>query len=232
LCHDGISLDTIPQPEIVRRFYISSSARPASATPDIQGQSLEQFLGKNDSRMETDYPLAKAAMVVLGESWPERIAFADLLLRAQMLLKHPPCNERNDLAEEPQCLARILLQTHSTGLVQFHLHTPRFAGAPGPWPVASPLARYQMQHSHILTNLFHDAVMVEGNLAAYLLSLLDGSRDRATLAREMAIFMKSELENSSSGETKVQMHQLETHQLIEHLDRNLNKLAKLGLLVA
>jgi hypothetical protein len=63
---------------------------------------------------------------------------------------------------------------------------PGLAAAPGEKPVASPLVRYQAARGDATVfTLRHRALAVEDADGRRLLTLLDGSRDRDTLAHEM-----------------------------------------------
>lgn len=232
LCHAGIALDPTPSADLVTRFYISSSARPASASPELASRRLERFVGKNDSGMETDYPLAKMAMMILGEAWPLRIPFGDLLDRARVRLGNSRQASSETPEEEAATLSKILLQTYGSGLVQFHVHAPPFATSSGDRPVASALARYQIQRASMITNLLHESVMVEGDLAGHLLRILDGTRDRTQLLQELVPRVNENFAAGTIGRNESGIAPSETAQFAENLDRSLEKLCKLGLLVA
>ena len=68
------------------------------------------------------------------------------------------------------------------GSLDLHTHPPAPAAVPGARPVASPLAlRQAVAGLDRVTSLRHASVRLEDPLAAHLLSLLDGSRDRDDL---------------------------------------------------
>jgi len=83
-------------------------------------------------------------------------------------------------------LAPAVLQLMVTGMI--HLQTGPFAllRTAGPRPTASPLARLQIAREEAtLSALNHTNVRVEDPAARRFIALLDGSRDRAALARDM-----------------------------------------------
>ncbi len=223
LCHANLSVKTNPSPEIVRQFWISSQARPASAQPELTSRKMERFTGKKGAGMETDHPLTKAAMFTLGQSWPHRLVIDELLNQARSVLGCASEAARGPGADDAGTLCETLLQAHGAGLVEFHLHAPASATQPGGHPTASALARYQIQHGDVVTNLYHQPVQVEGAMAKALLLLLDGTRDRAALNAAMA----AELQGSAASSRPPDL------QLVAgQLDKQLAKLARLGLLVA
>jgi len=221
LCHQEISLKT-PAADMLPGFRLSSMALPASSAPDLAGMTVERFEGKNDSAMETDYPLAKAAIQILGEMWPGTLRFQDLADQARERLGLPAVT-----ADEIGTLGNILMQTYATGLVDLHLHEPRHTRQISARPVASPVVRWQIQHGPTVTSLRHLPLRVSDLLSKKLLGLLDGSRDRAALTREMAEFIQTQ---ASTGGGAGDLGKLLAN-LEGEIDKNLEKLARLSLLV-
>src|SRR5205823_8111828 len=95
---------------------------------------------------------------------------------------------------EALTLAEILLHAYSAGLVELRVHIPRFALEPGERPVASRLARWQIDKgdTRVMT-LLHGNSEVKDPLGRQLIRLLDGTRDRAALRQELAAFIRTQL---------------------------------------
>jgi hypothetical protein len=85
---------------------------------------------------------------------------------------------------------------------------------PGLRPRASALARIQARRGARITTLRHSVVEIQDPLARELISLLDGTRDRAALLAELQAFAGPE------------------PLLLEALDANLVKLARRAILEA
>lgn len=222
LCHAALPLRTDPLPATVRQFAVSSPARPVSAQPNLKRGTTERFTGKRGAGVETDHPLTKAALLALGRIWPHRLPFDQLLERARALLA-PGASPASATDEtEAGSLCGSLLEMYGAGLVEFHLHTPPCAMAPGAFPTASALARHQIQRHDLLTNLYHQPVKVEGELAKTLLLLLDGTRDRARLASDMAAAVQHHAPSSAKPDLRI---------LAQQLDKQVAALAQMGLLV-
>jgi hypothetical protein len=90
---------------------------------------------------------------------------------------------------------------------------------PGERPEASPLARLQAREGPVVTNLRHAGVRIEDELGRRLVTLLDGSGDRAALAVDLRALL------TESG-TPV------PDDLDAELERSLRGLASLALLVS
>jgi hypothetical protein len=63
-----------------------------------------------------------------------------------------------------------------------HVHAPDVATTLGLHPVASAVARVQVEYGENVTNLRHATVKLDDELVRRLLPLLDGTRDPAVLA--------------------------------------------------
>jgi hypothetical protein len=151
--------------------------------------------------LKTAHPLANALMTSLIEAWPRPINFGALLEKAG--------------AENVDALREIVLATYSAGLVELHSLPPLFTTTAGERPQASPLARWQARTGPRLTTLRHTVIEAEGEIERQLVMLLDGTRDRTALKRELMPL---------TGHTDERVFE-------EQLERNLSKTAMLGLLI-
>jgi hypothetical protein len=86
--------------------------------------------------------------------------------------------------------------------VQLHVWTPPLPAEVPERPVASALARLQAARGTRLTNLWHGSVEVPDELGRRLITLLDGTRDRAALLGELER-PANELERSLEGLARI-----------------------------
>ena len=172
LCREEVALDRQIRPEQITRYYIASQARPVLAGDG----TLEEFRGPYGASMKTDYAPARAALLRLGDLWPQTIQFSELLAMAG-----------GDAAP----LAEILFHGYRIGLLELHTAPAHFSVSPGDFPLASPLARWQAQRGALVANLRHNTVELEDILDRYLLLALDGRHDRAALMRGLREFLHS-----------------------------------------
>lgn len=211
LCHQDVKLETRPQLERLCEFYLASVARRESAESELSDGSVVKFQGKKQASVETNLPLAKAALVILGELWPEALQFQELVERARQRLG----GTQPSSAAEETALREILLETYRTGLLELYIYRPPYCSAPGEFPMASPLVRWQLRQGNTATNAWHYQVEVQDEVGRQLLLLLDGTRDRAALLKEMQGWR-----TGGAGSLEKQ------------LEDNLRKVARLGLLVS
>jgi protein-lysine methyltransferase-like protein len=95
-------------------------------------------------------------------------------------------------------VAAMLLRAYAANFVQLHMWAPKLATTPPERPVASAPARLQAASGTRVTTLRHAEVEVPDELGRRLIVLLDGTRDRAALLRELDR-PADELERSLQG---------------------------------
>ena len=208
LCRADLAISDTPIVGRVQNMYAASSAAPVSSHPDLTGGRPEEFRGQKGAAMKTAHPLAKTAVGTLTGMWPQVMHFEKLLARCGELIGGPA---------DAEGLAEILLATHRAGLVELHVHPPACIAQPGEYPSTTALARWQARHGHTVTTLRHTTIEATGSVETQLLTLLDGTRDRAALAEELRAMMQPPRKGQK---------------LRNELDVNLAKLAKFGLLIA
>jgi SAM-dependent methyltransferase len=191
LCHAETVIDRRPRPEVVERLAFSSPAVPGGP-PDGGGRVV--FQGPTGTSLTTDQPAVIGALERGAERWPGAVWVRDL-----------PETDRGVVCE-------ALLGGFAANLISLHASPPRVAHQPGERPEASPLARRQAAEGEFVTTLRHRSVHLEDDLGRRLITLLDGTRDRAALAAEMRPYADGEVETA--------------------LERSLDGLARLALLVA
>jgi methyltransferase-like protein/trans-aconitate methyltransferase len=229
LCHTGVRLDRELLPERITGFHFASTARPVSATPDVASTSKEEFRTTRGASLSTNHPLAKAVLVCLDEAWPQELSFEALLARSRSMAGGAH-GGATSLDEDRRALAALLLRFYGSTFVELHAHPPRCAREAGERPVASRLARLQVESSSMVTNLRHVSVEIEGVLARRLLELLDGTRDRAALLAELTAFAAATEGLGATDDPPVEPQDLAA--FAEQLEASLARLARLALLTA
>jgi methyltransferase-like protein/2-polyprenyl-3-methyl-5-hydroxy-6-metoxy-1,4-benzoquinol methylase len=230
LCHEDQRLDLALRPEQAAGFYVACMARPVSPQPDLHGPAAEKFEGAKGASLTTDSPLAKNALHMLSELWPEPLHFGELLARVRARIQGHGTREAAVVQQDEVELGKTVLQAYAVGLVELHTYLPSYARKAGERPSASPLARWQARHGSFVTSIYHTSMSVEDALARELVLLLDGSRDRTALlesllsmARKHAAGSPESGDSEDPGQSRIL--------LAAELERNLAKLARMGLLV-
>lgn len=179
LCHQEAPVQSCVLRERIMHLRVSSSASPVSPHVDLHSPAEETFRGMNQSTMICSQPVAKAAMLVLIEAWPRSLAFHELAAGTASRLEEQPPGRLEDWIVE------IVLAAYRLGLSELHTFEPHLSLEAGERPVASAVARLQAEKGELLTNLRHRAVCLKDERERRLIRLLDGTRNRSDLARDL-----------------------------------------------
>ena len=204
LCHSGVTLDRSLQSERLYGLRFAGDIRPSAAIPDLRSESPETFQGPAGAELETSQPLVKAAFTLLGMMWPQSIAFSELITAAHNHLTIHQLDNYAPTENAKQKVAQALLQAHLAGCVEIHAHKAACVTTVSERPVASALARLQLRTTLSVSTLRHEVLRVDDALTRQVVLLLDGTRDRVALLKEVG----------------------------EGLDRSVNSLARGAVLVA
>jgi hypothetical protein len=194
----------------LRGLWVSSAVRPAG-----EAGAVERFTTPKGATLSTGHPLAKAALRRLSASWPRYVPFEELLTSA---------------GDDEAQLGEFLLTGAAAGAIEFHSHAPTLSLTPGQRPLASALARWQVRRGPMVTTLIGTSVRLDGTLAKALLLLLDGTRDRPAIARELREMVATG--RITMTEAGLPVPAARAGDLLDNqLDAKLAELARLGLLV-
>lgn len=171
VCHSGIRLRQHPPSSAVPKLFFLSPA-DMEPVPDAPPGTMRIVSHVGKSAIETDNPVIIAICRLLIDRWPRTAAFAEIISLAG--------------GAPDTAVAELLTRLGAMSIIQFTAR-PSTAGAViGEFPEASPLARYDVLHRPNITTLSHTMLLLSDQFHAALLPLLDGTRDRAALRREMS----------------------------------------------
>jgi SAM-dependent methyltransferase len=211
LVRDAIVPGTRALAAPVMEFHLASPAVSVAMETTPDGLEIETFEGARGGRAATDARLVRAALHLLRDVWPRRLPFADVYERARRSCP--------DGSGDAAFLAEFLLPFHATGLVRFHMVSPRLVEMAGPMPRSHPLVRLQARRQPVITTPLGTALRVDDPLVRQLLVLADGTRDREALMAALAASV------DTSGQTGPAVADL------TNLDRALGATARHGLFV-
>jgi hypothetical protein len=158
---------------------------PENRKVDLTAGVVTNFRSRDGATLAIDTAISKSAMVLLLAAWPGAIPFEELLAAAAA---HLPTSADTppDTAGLAEQLAADLLTAfcYSENLAKFHTFTPVVARVLSERPVACPLARMQSFTDRPLTSRFHENINTDP-MTRQLVRVLDGTRDRAALVREI-----------------------------------------------
>jgi SAM-dependent methyltransferase len=165
---DRVAFETISDLLIARHFRQSVLCRagaPVVAEPSAaQAQRLHWAARPNAEPLEVG--LVADAFAVLDRERPHALSFAAL---------------HGELGGSAEALGTALLDGFRRERLVPHAGPLRAARDPGERPVASALARWQAAQGPEMTSLAYTSVRMEEPAARALVTLLDGTRDRAAI---------------------------------------------------
>ncbi len=167
LCRRELPLRRRIDPAVLERFLVQTRTIPVP--PGTDPATLLEFRTPKGASMTTEDPQIVDLMARLEKARPRPVPYRDLWSGAGS-------------AEER---AALMLQLYGSAIVDLRLTVPPFVAEPGERPEASRLVRLQLERGELATNLLHEDVHPMDVRMRLLLRLLDGTRDRAALLREL-----------------------------------------------
>ncbi|MGI8786789.1 MAG: methyltransferase regulatory domain-containing protein [Pyrinomonadaceae bacterium] len=229
LCRKKIKVNYKPNPEAMRDVRIASELTFAASKPDFAPNKIEAVLGKNNRKIQIDHSLTKAALFLLGQTFPHSVAFSELVVSAENLLKRKIGEDFTTNEKDETILAGILLQIFGSDLIGIYLHEPEFVARPGERPMVSPIARLRARNNDLVATLRQSTIGIQDDVIRNLLILLDGTRTRQSVTREIKLRIengKIKYEFDSNAEKRAFLKNLPVI-----IEENLQAMAKLALFV-
>ncbi len=219
-------------PDSLKNLYISSALKPHedNKPEELTTAEKQQFKSPTGHTLTTGSPAAKVAVQALSETWPDSIAFDELVTATIDRLPADSAALDGGRDAVARQLGSELLRCFSHGLIECHVTPNEYTVKVAERPKTSPLIRWQAENHRPITNLRHETVAVD-QFGRHLLTRLDGSQTAADLSTWMS-------EEAARGKLSVKINELQVSdpvQLQKHLTRvvaqMLPRLAQAALLV-
>jgi methyltransferase-like protein/SAM-dependent methyltransferase len=183
LCHAGLELRRMLTPEMFAGMYLAGPLRAEQEIEDLCAPEEAHFTGPSGVRTATASPLVKAALVHLGQAWPDYVRFEDVVAAACARYDRvsPAVSTDEDVARLKENLMHLCVARS----VQLHCDRPSFVVEVSGAPQASPLARVQARTSEAVTNRRHEPVVLDP-FDRRVVELLDGTRNSDALVEHLA----------------------------------------------
>ena len=187
-CREGVATAPVRELDGMHGLRVAAELRPATTPADLTDGVAATYLAPDGAGVRLDDSAAKAALEILAEHWPASVE-SELLLRDARKragrLGRPTQLERREFAE-------FLATHHAMGFTDLHTWEPPMATAGGERPVASALARIEIERGARVTSLRHRQVEIDDPIAAAVLARLDGTRDVPALHEEGSRALRGE----------------------------------------
>ncbi|MBI4696807.1 MAG: methyltransferase regulatory domain-containing protein [Gammaproteobacteria bacterium] len=222
LCHAEVALRREITPATIADYRVSSALVPHTPEDGERGSEGLMFRHPGGMVLSAHTALERTLLATLTERSP-----AALPLTALATL----VGEGEDDAAGLSGIASIVLECASNGVLELHRHPDLFTTGPGPRPACSALVRWQLRDQSWATNRRHLRVELPP-FDRHLLALLDGSRDREALAREMTALVTAKTLRLLLQDEPVEDPAIVAEIMGPAIDKALARLANAMLLVA
>lgn len=190
-CRSDIELDREPQAAVMEKIFLSSSLRPIEPLQDIGEPQAQKFANAKGHSMQIDHPLTKAALAYLGEIWGRSIKTGELLDAARKIVENAGGGSE-DWNREFETARIILLQiAHASDLIELHAYAPNARQDAENKPKINRLSRWQLRDADNVLTLLNKDLKLEDETAHHLLEIMDGTRNRDEIVRDMRSFVRA-----------------------------------------
>jgi methyltransferase-like protein/SAM-dependent methyltransferase len=234
LCHEGITPKYQIDSHLITAFHVASPAKPAALPVDLASPTAQSFTCPNNVTLTAQEPIVKAALLCLGEVWPQAIPFTELRDRARARLQPSGPPSADTTARDTEFLGPPLLMAYASatsGVVQLSLCPSRFTVTVSENPAAAPLARLQATAGYQVTNQRHEVANLD-EFGRQVLRHLDGKRNRWDLLDVLVELAAQDVIRVNQGDQRVTDPKVVRKFLDELVDKQLQALARFALLVS
>jgi len=226
LCRRDAPRRRAPDPTSIQSMQVAGQPRAAGLDPEPAMRTAVQFANQGGAALTVDLPAAKAALALIGEYFPQPLAFDSLLELARRRI-----GASGDDEEDRAALGEVLASAFEIGLVTLYCDPPRFAAAAGDRPRTSPLVRLQMEAGQdLVASLRPSMARLDNGVTLELVRLLDGTRDRTTILRELSERMARHSIPDGDGNQVVYPAEWWRERLAPQLEDGLRQIARMSLL--
>ncbi len=229
LCRSDQALSPAIASGALSGMYLSGSLKPESTPVDLLSREVAHFQVATGARVGTPLPLAKAALMHLGEAWPASLRTEELISAACARVEAAGAPTPTS-PEDVQRLRDNLVQCCLGQVFKISSGPDAFVSSPSAHPLAGPLARWQAARTEIVTNRRHEPVRLD-SFGRHVLSLLDGQQNSAMILDRLAQAADEGRLVVMDAEQRQQSGEAARKAFAEALPPALDRLARAALLI-
>jgi len=231
LCHKEQHLERNLKNLEMQDFLIASAATPSTEPVNLSAGVKQSFRIPSGANIETEFPITKAAFLVLREQWPKAIEINGLFEQAKRKVREMGVRTMEGDGDLRRILFVDLLHCYSLNLVELHTWQGDFTNEITPCPKTSRLSQYILAKRGFTVNQRHAPVHLDP-VSIRLIPVLDGTRDHDELMNYlMSSVDEGKLILKKDKEPLNEREQL-SRGLKEAMEKSFIKLSKSAMLVA
>jgi len=231
LCHREQPLERNLKNLENQDFLVASAAAPSTEPVNLSAGVKQSFRLSSGANIETEFPITKAAFLVLKEHWPKAIAMTTLYENATRKLRDMDIFPTGKETNLRRILFTDLLHCYSLNLVELHTWQGDFINEIPSYPKTSQLSQYLLAKRGFAINQRHMPVHLDP-VSLRLIPVLDGTRNQDELmdylissVDEGKLILKKE---NLPLDEREHLHKA----LREAMDKSFTNLSKSAMLVA
>jgi len=177
ICHQGVPVDSDYRLERLTQLFAATDIVPVLDSPDSSIREAKAFRTSGGRRFRTEHSLAQTILWKLSEIKPCTIVIPSLIKAVE---QEESAQSEPNLSKLADKIGHVVYSLFFNGVVELLAAPRRCVLAAGDLPTASPVARL-LSRSQRVTNLCHRTIVMDDEMARFVLPCLDGTHNRESL---------------------------------------------------
>lgn len=177
LCHKEVNLNSDYRLDTIQHLYAATEVAPVLDSPDSPVKGTTTFKTTSGRKFKATDKFAQTVLQKLSRIKPCTIR-VDILI--QTILHQGSSRTRTDIQKETEKMGHVIYTLFFNGVLELLGAGRQCIPEAGHFPKASLVSRLQAP-SRRITNLCHRTILMDDDMACFVLARLDGTLDRNSL---------------------------------------------------
>ena len=177
ICHEGIGLDSAYRLERIQNLHVATNVLPISNPPDSPVNEITAYRTPSGRQFSTQHQLAQIALHLLSDIRPCSMPASALIEAAALEID----SGETDMSKQAEKIGHAVYSLFYNGVFDLLGAGRLCVPDTGEFPMASPVSRLLVPLRRV-TNLCHRTIILDDEMAYFVLAHLDGTRNRDALA--------------------------------------------------
>jgi methyltransferase-like protein/2-polyprenyl-3-methyl-5-hydroxy-6-metoxy-1,4-benzoquinol methylase len=181
ICRKELDLNSDYRLDRVQHLYAATDVVPVLDSPDSPIEEAAAFKTSSGRKFSTTDTFARIVLHRLSKIKPCTIMVGSLI---KTILQQDYPQTGPDFQKQAEKMGHVIYTLFFTGVLELLGAGRQCIPEAGDFPTASPVSRLQAP-SRRITNLCHRTILMDDDMACFVLARLDGTRDRNSLCSLM-----------------------------------------------
>ena len=182
VCHAGLAVNSDYRLERLERLYAATNAVPILDSPDSPLQEATAFKTPTGRQFSTQHEFAQIILRWLSDIRPCSMPVGSLI---EAVANESALESKPGIHKQAEKIGHAVYSLFYNGVLELMGTGRQCVLNIGNFPKASPVSRVLAPLGHV-TNLCHRTIVMDDDMACFVLAHLDGTRNRDTLCDLMA----------------------------------------------